>query len=337
CCTVPFDEEEQVEEPRPEAAEAGAPAEEPRAAAPKPQAEAKAKEEEMKISPAAKKLMEEQGVGVGPGLTGSGPGGRIVKEDVERFLQQRAGEKKPSTPAPSEKPAPEASEEAAVEVSRMRAAIAKRMTQSKQTIPHFYVTREVDMGEAVRLVDSLNRLVPEDRGVSYNDIIIKACAVGLKDHPELNAHITDKGLIQKSEINIGVVVALKVGLLVPVVHNADTLPVTEISARVKGMRQRVLKRESTQEDLSGGTFTVSNMGMFGVEEFSAIINPPQVAILAVAAVKDVPVVKEGNIVPGKMMKLTLSADHRAVDGVMVARYLQRVKELLEDPVVLVVQ
>jgi pyruvate dehydrogenase E2 component (dihydrolipoamide acetyltransferase) len=139
----------------------------------------------------------------------------------------------------------------------------------------------------------------------------------------------------KNEINVGFVVALQVGLIVPIVKNADRLTIKEISATAKGLRDRVLKRDSTSDDLSGGTFSISNMGMFGVEEFSAIINPPQVAILAVSAVKDKPIIKEGVIQPAKIMKVTLSADHRALDGVMVAKFLQRLKELLEKPLALI--
>lgn len=217
----------------------------------------------------------------------------------------------------------------------MRATIARRMTLSKQTIPHFYVTRELDMGEAVKLVGSLNKMEGGESKVTYNDLVIKACALALKDYPEMKALFTDKGLVVKSEISIGVVVALKVGLLVPVVRNADKLSIREISSKIKGLRDRVLKRESTPEDLTGGTFTISNMGMFGVDEFSAIINPPQVAILAVSAIKDQPAIKDGIIQPAKIMKVTLSADHRALDGLIVARFLQRLKDLLENPVVLV--
>jgi len=213
----------------------------------------------------------------------------------------------------------------------MRATIARRMTLSKQTIPHFYVTQEIDMGEAVTFLDSLNKTESVDTKITYNDLVVKACALALKDFPEINAHFSDKGFVVKSEINVGFVVGLQVGLIVPIIKNADRLTIKEISATAKGLRDRVLKRGSTSDDLSGGTFSISNMGMFGVEEFSAIINPPQVAILAVSAVKDKPIIKAGVIQPAKIMKVTLSADHRALDGVMVAKFLQRLKELLEKP------
>lgn len=319
CCTVTLDEEEEKAE-----------------AVPKEMSEPKVKAIDggRSISPAARRLLEKEGIEA-PELTGSGPGGRIVKEDVERFLEQRAEQRRaaPLSPKPAQRETfTPGDEESATELSKMRAAIGRRMTQSKQTIPHFYVTREIDMGEGVHLIDAVNRDRDKEHKVSYNDLVIRACALALKDYPELNAHVTEQGVIIKSDIAIGVVVALKAGLLVPVVKHADTLTVQEISAKVRGLRERVLKRESTPKDLTGGTFTISNMGMFGIDAFSAIINPPQVAILAVAAIRDVPAVKNNTIVPAKMMNVTLSADHRAVDGLIVARFLQRLKELLENPV-----
>jgi len=308
CCTVPLNEEE--EERR------------------------EVKKEKPKISPVARKLVEEEGIDV-THLKGSGPGGRIVKEDVERYLKNWAGKKDILRVTPPKEEEGKISQEEVVELSKMRATIGRRMTQSKQTIPHFYVTREVDMEEAVKLIDSLNRIEAGEEKITYNDLVIKSCALSLKDYPELNAHFGEKGLVLKKEINIGVVVALKVGLLVPVVRNTDRLSLREISAKAKGSKERIVKRESTSEDLSGGTFTISNMGMFGVEDFSAIINPPQVAILAVAAIKNVPVVKEGQIQPARVMKITLSADHRALDGLIVARFLSRLKDFLENPLSLV--
>jgi pyruvate dehydrogenase E2 component (dihydrolipoamide acetyltransferase) len=284
-----------------------------------------------KISPRARRLLEEKGITI-PEIKGTGPGGRIVQEDIERFLKERGGQKVGTVSSPPGKIPEEISGEKVIELSKMRATIARRMLLSKQTIPHFYVTREIDMGEAVKLIDTLNTTGGKDTKITYNDLVIKACALALKDYPEINAYFSDKGLIVKNEINVGFVVALQVGLIVPVIKNADALTIKEISAMAKGLRDRIIKRESTSDDLSGGTFSISNMGMFGVEEFSAIINPPQVAILAVSAVKDKPIIKEGVIQPAKIMKVTLSADHRALDGVMVAKFLQRLKELLEKPV-----
>ena len=316
CCTLPLEDEEEGEEEKKQGKE-------------KTSLPAK-KGEQSKISPRARRLLEEQGIAT-PEIKGTGPGGRIVQEDIERFLKERGDQKTGIiSPLPGKIPE-EILGEKVIELSKMRATIARRMTLSKQTIPHFYVTQVLDMGEAVKLIDSLNRPEGGDTKITYNDLVIKACAVALKDFPEINAHFSDKGLILKKEINIGFVVALQVGLIVPVIKNADAFTIKEISAAAKGLRDRVIKRESTPDDLTGGTFSISNMGMFGVEEFSAIINPPQVAILAVSAVKDKPVVKEGLITPAKIMMVTLSADHRALDGVMVAKFLKRLKELLENP------
>ncbi|MDY6971202.1 MAG: dihydrolipoamide acetyltransferase family protein [Thermodesulfobacteriota bacterium] len=308
CCTVPLDDEEE------------APA-------------AEIKKEAPKVSPAARKLIEEKGIDT-VRLKGSGPEGRIGKKDVEKYLKEATeATATTQTPPPVESGAKEATEDS-VELSRMRATIARRMTKSKQTIPHFYVTRECDMGESVKLIDSLNLMGEEEEKITHNDLLIKACALALRDHGELNGYYSDDGLTLAKEINIGVVVALKVGLIVPVVKNADSLKLKEISASVRGLRQRIMKKESTPEDLTGGTFTISNLGMFGVDEFSAIINPPQVAILAAGAVREKPAIKEGKIQKASLMNITLSADHRALDGVIVAKFVNRIKEYLENPVVL---
>lgn len=316
CCTLPLEDEEEGEEEK----EQGK----------KEFPLLSQRDDKSKISPRARRLLEEKGITT-PEIKGTGPGGRIVQEDIERFLKERSGHKTGTISPLPEKIPEEISGEKVIELSKMRATIARRMLLSKQTIPHFYVTQTIDMGEAVKLIDTLNTTGGKDTKITYNDLVIKACALALKDYPEINAYFSDKGLIVKNEINVGFVVALQVGLIVPVIKNADALTIKEISATAKGLRDRVIKRESTPDDLSGGTFSISNMGMFGVEEFSAIINPPQVAILAVSAVKDKPIIKEGVIQPAKIMKVTLSADHRALDGVMVAKFLQRLKELLEKP------
>jgi pyruvate dehydrogenase E2 component (dihydrolipoamide acetyltransferase) len=317
CCTLPLEDEEGGEEEKEEGK--------------KEIPLLSKKGDKSKISPRARRLLEEKGIPTAE-IKGTGPEGRIVQEDIERFLKERIEQVKPGTFSPSQEEAlKEISEEKVTELSKMRATIARRMTLSKQTIPHFYVTQEIDMGEAVTFLDSLNKTESVDTKITYNDLVVKACALALKDFPEINAHFSDKGFVVKSEINVGFVVGLQVGLIVPIIKNADRLTIKEISATAKGLRDRVLKRGSTSDDLSGGTFSISNMGMFGVEEFSAIINPPQVAILAVSAVKDKPIIKAGVIQPAKIMKVTLSADHRALDGVMVAKFLQRLKELLEKP------
>jgi len=318
CCTVPLKEEEEEKELKGKKTFPGN------------------KGEKLKISPAARKIVEQEGINA-VHLEGSGPGGRIVKEDVEKYLKSRSEKEEPRTVELKAEKRDAVITDELIELTKIRASIGKRMTQSKQTIPHFYVTREVNMGEAVKLIDALNQRDESDEKVTYNDLVIKACGLALREHPQLNGFFEQKGPVFKQEINIGLVVALKVGLLVPIVKNADKLTLKEISITAKGLRERILKRESTPDDLTGGTFTISNMGMFGVDEFSAIINPPQVAIMAVAAIRDIPVIKEGKVQPGKIMKITLSADHRALDGLIVARFLQKVKELLENPITLVLQ
>ncbi|HPD60932.1 MAG TPA: dihydrolipoamide acetyltransferase family protein [Thermodesulfobacteriota bacterium] len=315
CCTLPLEDEEKEEEEK----------EQEKKEVPL----ASRKGDKVKISPRARRLLEEKGITI-PEIKGTGPGGRIVQEDIEKFLEERSGQTIATISPLSKKVPEEISKEKVIALSRMRAAIARRMMLSKQTIPHFYVTQEIEMSEAANFLDSLNKNERLNTKITYNDLVIKACALALKDFSEINAHFNDKGLIVKNEINIGFVVALPVGLIVPVIKNADALTIREISTTAKGLRDRVLKRNSTSDDLSGGTFSISNMGMFGVEEFSAIINPPQVAILAVSAVKDKPIIKGGVIQPAKIMKVTLSADHRALDGVMVAKFLKRLKEVLEN-------
>ena len=212
CCTLPLEDEEEVKKEVPLPA---------------------GREERPKISPSARRLVEEKGIVI-MDIKGSGPGGRIVKEDVERFLRERDEQKKSGVPLLSKEAAPAGiSEEKVTELSKMRAAIARRMTLSKQTIPHFYVTQEIDMGEAVTFLDSLNKTGKEDTKITYNDVVIKACALALKDYPEINANFSDKGLILKKEINVGFAVALQVGLIVPVIKHADTLTIKEISATAK--------------------------------------------------------------------------------------------------------
>lgn len=321
---------------------------------------AEGEEERVKASPVARRLAQEQGVSL-TNVQGTGPGGRITKEDVERFLTEAAGRQAaPERAAPAPKEAPRPAEPQAApaaaqpqplaaegvagyvavgevpsetrELSRMGQAIARRMTQSKQTIPHFYATIEIDMSHASALRDELNRTLPPEGKISFNDFVLKAAALALLRHPVLNSTFSDNRLTIYNRVNIAVAVALDEGLITPVLRECERKPLAQISRESKDLVARVKEGKLRQEDYEGGTFTVSNMGMFGVEDFAAIINPPQAAILAVAAIAQRPIVRDGQLAVGETMKATISVDHRAANGADGARYLQSLKELLEDPI-----
>lgn len=311
-------------------------------------------EERVKVSPVARRFAQEQGVPLA-GVQGTGPGGRITKEDVERFLTEAAGRQQgferaapaqaaAQQPLHAEPVPPAAASQAAAmrpvegipsetrEVSRMGQAIARRMTLSKQTVPHFYATIEVDMTHAAGLREELNRTLSDDMKVSFNDFVMKAAGVALTRFQMLNASFHDNQLTLYKEVNVAMAVALDQGLITPVIRGCDRKPLAQISRESKELMARVREGRLRQEDYEGGTFTVSNMGMFGVEDFAAIINPPQAAILAVGAIAPRPVVKDGQLAVATTMKATVSVDHRAANGADGARYLQYLKELLEDPI-----
>jgi pyruvate dehydrogenase E2 component (dihydrolipoamide acetyltransferase) len=211
----------------------------------------------------------------------------------------------------------------------MRKVIAKRLAESKFTAPHFYVTMAVDMDKAIESRVKLNDISPVK--ISFNDIVLKAVAVALKKHPAINSSWMGDKIRVNHHVNIGVAVAIEDGLLVPVVRFADTKSLSQIAAEVKDLAQRAKSRKLQPADWEGSTFTISNMGMFGVDEFTAIINTPDSCILAISAIQAVPVVRNGAVVPGNVMKLTLSCDHRVVDGATGSAFLQTVKSLLEEP------
>jgi pyruvate dehydrogenase E2 component (dihydrolipoamide acetyltransferase) len=217
----------------------------------------------------------------------------------------------------------------------MRKTIAKRLTESKQTVPHFYVTMEVDMAAAAQFREQLNALEKDRPQVSYNDLIIKACAIGLRKFSAVNSQFTGDGILQPEGIHVGVAVALEEGLVVPVVRDADQKSLTAIAGDLAPLIERARTGKLQPAEYSGGTFSISNMGMFGVRNFIAVINPPESAILAVGAVQQRPVVKDGQLAVGTVMDVTLSADHRAVDGAVAAQFLREVKRLLEQPLLLV--
>jgi pyruvate dehydrogenase E2 component (dihydrolipoamide acetyltransferase) len=288
-------------------------------------------------SPVARQMARQQGVDL-TRIRGTGPGGRIIKEDVEAFL------KKPPAEAPKPAPAPTAAAPAAApheiphedrDLSRIRQTIARRMAESKRVAPHFYVTSDIDMTEALKLRQSLNALADERGKISVTDMLVKAAARTLREFPEANASFAEGKLRIYQRVNIGVAVALDQGLVTPVIPDCDKKPLSQIAQEAKERVERARTGRLKPEDLTPGTFTISNLGMFDVEEFAAVINPPEAAVLAVGSVIPRPVVVDGEVKVADRMKVTLSADHRVLDGAVAARFLQRFKLFLEQPLHLV--
>ena len=272
----------------------------------------------VKASPLAKKLAEERGINLSF-VKGTGEGGRIIKRDIDNY---QGGQVFSGVESYREEP-----------VSQMRKVIASRLAESKFTAPHFYLTVAIDMDNAIAARKSINAMIAPQK-ISFNDMVIKACATALKEHPQVNASWLGDRIRYNDHVHIGVAVAVPDGLLVPVVRFADGKPLTQIGAEVKDFAQLAKAKKLQPEDWEGNTFTISNLGMFGIEEFTAIINPPDACILAVGGINQVPVVKNGEVVPGNIMKVTLSCDHRVVDGVVGSEFLNSVKNYLENPVVL---
>lgn len=272
----------------------------------------------IKASPLAKKLAKQRGIDLAT-LKGSGPGGRIMKRDLERA-------------EPTEDAAQGIKE---VPLSQMRKVIAQRLQEAKATIPHFYVSQDIDVE---RLLRSKAQMDAGELRISINDFVLRAAALALREHPVVNSGFDPKRsvVLQYESVDLSVAVTLPEGLITPIVKNADKKGLKEISREVKGLVKKAKEGKLQLEEFQGGSFTVSNMGMFGVSDFSAIINPPQCAILAVSGIQDLPIVKEGSVVAGKVMRLTLSADHRVIDGVAAATFMQTLKKLLESPALLVV-
>lgn len=285
----------------------------------------------IKASPLAKKLAKDKGYDIGK-IAGSGDHGRITKVDVENY--KPAGQASPTKDggkAPVSLPkivGQESFEEVAV--SQMRKTIAKRLSESKFTAPHFYVTMEINMDKAIEARKSINEISPVK--ISFNDMVIKAVAAALRQHPDVNVSYLGDKMRKNHHIHIGVAVAVKDGLLVPVIRFADNKSLSHIAAEVKDLAQKAHDKKLQPSDWEGSTFTISNLGMFGVDEFTAIINTPDACILAVGGIKETAIVKNGQLVPGNLMKVTLSCDHRAVDGAVGAAFLKTLKGFLEDPV-----
>lgn len=289
----------------------------------------------IKASPLAKRLAKDLGYDINS-IPGSGEGGRIVKRDVESYTPAAApalasASSSDSTGAPVQLPVvvgEESHED--VTLSQMRKTIARRLSESKFTAPHFYLTMEINMDKAIEARTSMNELSPVK--ISFNDLVLKATAASLRLHPNVNVSWQDDTLRYNKHIHIGVAVAVDEGLLVPVVRFADNKSLSHISAEVKELATKASNKQLQPADWEGNTFTISNLGMFGIEEFTAIINPPDACILAIGGIKQTPIVKDGQVVPGNVMKVTLSCDHRAVDGAVGAAFLKTLKGLLEDPV-----
>ena len=294
----------------------------------------------VKASPLARAIAAQRNVPLAS-VAGTGPGGRIVKRDVEGYLAAPPAPPTSARPAAAATapravvPVPSVAPGTAIPLTSMRRTIAKRLAESMYTAPHFYVTVEIDMDAAVSLREQLLRA--EDVKVSYNDLVLKACAKALTRFPTVNASWTGEAIQTHAEVHLGVAVSLAEGLITPVVRNADRKHVVEISREVKDLAARAREKKLKPEEFMGSTFTISNLGMFDVTEFTAIINPPESAILAVGAVRKVPVVKDDELAVGHRMKVTLSSDHRVVDGALAAQFLAEVRRLLENPVGLLLQ
>jgi len=283
--------------------------------------------EGVRASPLARRLAEERGVDLRK-VKGSGPRGRIVQADIEAYQETRPAVEV-RVPVAVGEPRPDRR----VPLSRLRSAIGRRMTQAKQQAPHFYVTREYDMLAMMDLRARMNALLPEDEKTSVNDFVIKAVALTLREFPNLNAALDEqKGeVVQFGHINIGVAVAVENGLLTVVCRDTDQKQIHQISVEVRAMVQRAREGKVRPDDIEGSTFSVSNLGMYGIEHFIAIVNPPEAAILAIGSVMDVPVVENGEIKAGKRMKATISVDHRVSDGAEAARFLQALAKYMEQP------
>src|SRR5277367_4947808 len=279
----------------------------------------------LRASPLARRAAEEAGVDLAH-VRGTGPDGRVTKRDIDNFIREQQLFKFRRLVSPREG-APGSREE----LSAMRKTIAKRMALSKREIPHFYVTVEVAMEDAVRLKDSLEATELFEETVTYNDIIVKACALALGRYPRINASYEDEGIVIHPNVNIGVAVAVEDGLILPVIRECERLSLLEISRAAHRLVAKSSRGGFTSDELSGATFSISNMGMLGIEHFAAVIVPPQAAILAVSAIKDRPVVRNGQLAVGKTMMMTGSFDHRIVDGVVAGRFLQELKRFLENP------
>jgi pyruvate dehydrogenase E2 component (dihydrolipoamide acetyltransferase) len=351
--------EAETEEAEAETAEPAEPSAEPAAEAPTeaPSGDGQIREREpepvpagtdaegrrIKASPLARSMARAHDLDLAT-IDGSGPQGRVVKRDVEARLEAPEEEARPE-PAVAEEATYEMPSEAvsaaeeemytAESISQMRKTISRRLSQSKFTAPHFYLTVDIDVEKAIDFRAELNELAEkQDRPrISFNDLITKACALALKQHPQVNSsYLAEEGEIRYyNDVHVGIAVAIEAGLITPVIRNADQKGLGQIAEETRTLAEKARNRDLQPEEFEGSTFTTSNLGMFGIEEFTAIINPPNACILAIGAIRDEPVVEDGEVVPGKRMKVTLSCDHRIVDGATGADFLSTVQEYLEEP------
>lgn len=274
----------------------------------------------VKASPLAKKMASDKGIDIST-LTGTGEGGRIVKKDIDSYQPKKSVPLQMTQSTGGYEDTP---------VSQMRKTISKRLSASKFNAPHFYLTIDIDMDNAISARKAINEMA--DTKVSFNDLVIKSTAAALRKHPKINSSFLGDKIRVNHDINIGVAVAVEDGLLVPVVKSADLKGLSTINAEVKDFAAKARDKKLQPSDWEGNTFTISNLGMYGIEEFTAIINSPDSCILAVGAIKQVPVVKNNQVVPGNVMRVTLSCDHRVVDGAMGSEFLKTFKTILENPI-----
>ncbi len=305
----------------------------------------------IKASPLARSMAKEAAIDLGT-IKGSGDNNRIVKRDIEAAIERQQAAPQPQ-PQPQPQPAAEPAAEAPAApatvpfyggggeanyvdkpVTQMRKVIARRLGESKFTAPHFYLSKDIDMGNAIAMRKRVNEVAPVK--ISFNDIVVKAVAAALRQHPTVNSSWMGDHIRENHDINIGVAVAVEEGLLVPVVRYADMKTLSQINTEVKDKAGKAKNRKLGQDEMTGNTFTISNLGMFGIDEFTAIINPPDACILAVGGIIEKPVVKNGELAVGQVMRLTLSCDHRVVDGASGAEFLNTLKGILEDPIRLLV-
>ncbi|WP_029688164.1 dihydrolipoamide acetyltransferase family protein [Thermoanaerobacter sp. A7A] len=279
-----------------------------------------------RATPVARKIAKEHGIDLTQ-IKGGGPSGRIQRKDVEEYLKNLQQKQLPIQEEPKSQPVTYTK---TIPLVGMRGIIANKMKQSVNTAPHYYVTMEINMEEILKLKDTLNQKL-QDTKITINTILIKASSIAIKEYPIINSFVQDDQIILKDQINIGLAVALEEGLIVPVIREADKKGLSEIAYEERQLIEKAREGKLTPDEYSGGSFTISNLGMFDVTRFTAIINQPEVAILAVGKIKDTPIVQNGQIGIKPIMEVTLSSDHRVIDGAVAAKFSKRIKEILEDP------